>query len=367
MAELIKAKEINPAELFAGDEPVSEILNQIAVKAREVVALPSTATGRKTLASVAHRVARSKTLLDDMGKALVKDIKAEAGLIDARRRKIRETLDALKAEVRLPLTKWEEREKARVDAIEARLFEMRELFYHPIHDAALSSVSLAARGSTLQGFVIDDTFAEFKQDAETARADAMVILAKMENDKAEAEAHAEAEAKRIEEAESALRAAQEEALKKAAEEEKARIRASVEHDERVDERDEMLGSIDKFNHDPELREAVEQFNKGRPEDGSTEVSQPDDEEERRGRKILRTAEQAQAQEGSPTQQAQEVRGVEEGGGQSEIDRLAEVAVSPAELAAFDLCKFGATPPIAEMLVVAIRLGQIRNIRFVGGS
>jgi flagellar motility protein MotE (MotC chaperone) len=56
---------------------------------------------------MAHKVARSKTYIDNAGKDLVAELKALPKQIDESRRVVRERLDALKDEVRRPLTEWE--------------------------------------------------------------------------------------------------------------------------------------------------------------------------------------------------------------------------------------------------------------------
>lgn len=53
---------------------------------------------------MAHKVARSKTYIDNAGKDLVAELKALPKQIDESRRIVRERLDALKDEVRRPLT-----------------------------------------------------------------------------------------------------------------------------------------------------------------------------------------------------------------------------------------------------------------------
>lgn len=72
-----------------------------------------TKKGREAIASMAHRVARSKTYLDALGKALVDDLKDVPKKIDANRKKVRDTLDVWRDEVRKPLTDWENAEDAR--------------------------------------------------------------------------------------------------------------------------------------------------------------------------------------------------------------------------------------------------------------
>lgn len=86
----------------------------------------STAKGRREIASTAAKVARSKTLLDDVGKALVADLKELPKKIDATRKYWRDTLDQIKEDVRRPLTEWEDAEDARVAKHEAAIRQLED-------------------------------------------------------------------------------------------------------------------------------------------------------------------------------------------------------------------------------------------------
>ena len=93
----------------------------------------TTKKGRDAIASMAHKVARSKTYIDNAGKDLVAELKALPKQIDESRRVVRERLDALKDEVRRPLTEWEaeqERIKAEeaMNALHAEALAMNEEF-----------------------------------------------------------------------------------------------------------------------------------------------------------------------------------------------------------------------------------------------
>ncbi|MCP5020047.1 MAG: cell envelope biogenesis protein TolA, partial [Ketobacter sp.] len=85
--------------------------------ARSIVPDLETATGRRNIASLARKVSSSKVALDDLGIGLVAGWKAKASLVDAERKIIRDRLDALRVEIRQPLTDWEEAEKAKAAAI----------------------------------------------------------------------------------------------------------------------------------------------------------------------------------------------------------------------------------------------------------
>ena len=73
----------------------------------------STKKGRDAIASMAYRVAKSKTALDNIGKDLVAELKDVPKKIDAERKRFRDLLDVWKDEVRKPLTEWDDVEAVR--------------------------------------------------------------------------------------------------------------------------------------------------------------------------------------------------------------------------------------------------------------
>lgn len=117
--QLIPIETVNASALFQG-EALDHLLAQIEAQATDFEANVETEHGRKTIASMAYKVARSKTAIDDAGKELVSGIKEQAKAIDAARKKARDYLDDLKARVRAPLTEYEdEQERIRKEAEEA--------------------------------------------------------------------------------------------------------------------------------------------------------------------------------------------------------------------------------------------------------
>lgn len=119
LATISAIQQIVPAEFFkaGGSEDILTKL-ETEVRARAAKLDISTDFGRKEIASLAYKVARSKTALDKSGKDLTEDIRKQKAAIDAERSKVTERLDALKDEVRKPLTDWEDADKARKAAHE---------------------------------------------------------------------------------------------------------------------------------------------------------------------------------------------------------------------------------------------------------
>jgi hypothetical protein len=125
MNALVNIETITAEKLFAPGG-VEEIISKLETDVRAMPRDISTDDGRKEIASIAYKIARSKTALDGLGKEHVAGLKKQAGAIDAQRRVICDRLDALKDEFRRPLTDFENAEKGRTEEHEAALVAIRE-------------------------------------------------------------------------------------------------------------------------------------------------------------------------------------------------------------------------------------------------
>src|SRR5690606_19218800 len=117
MQELIEIPQENALAIFSStDDGLRPYIERIRQEVSSLVPDVSTKKGRAEIASMAHKVARSKTHLDGIGKELVASLKQLPAKVDATRKAMREELDALRDEVRRPLDEWEAAESARVEA-----------------------------------------------------------------------------------------------------------------------------------------------------------------------------------------------------------------------------------------------------------
>jgi colicin import membrane protein len=105
--ELVVIEPANVLTVFTKPDQMDPILDRIFKEARSQVPDTSTAKGRAAIASLAYKVAQTKTYLDGLGKDLVAEMKKLPAVVDESRRNMRDKLDALKDEVRQPLTDWE--------------------------------------------------------------------------------------------------------------------------------------------------------------------------------------------------------------------------------------------------------------------
>lgn len=131
--DLVVIEKKNAMAVFTNNDQLDPLIEAIEKEARSLVPDVTTKKGRDAIASMAHKVARSKTYIDNAGKDLVAELKALPKQIDESRRVVRERLDALKDEVRKPLTEWEaeqERIKAEeaMNALHAEALAMNEEF-----------------------------------------------------------------------------------------------------------------------------------------------------------------------------------------------------------------------------------------------
>ncbi len=118
--ELVVIEQATALDLFTAPEKVNQMLEHIKSLAeeerKELDSDFSVAKNRKAFASLAYKVAQTKTYIDKEGKAVVDKLKELPKKVDASRKMFRDELDALSTDIRKPLTEWEAQEKAREEA-----------------------------------------------------------------------------------------------------------------------------------------------------------------------------------------------------------------------------------------------------------
>lgn len=127
MNEIVTFITENPVTVLTDAARYSEFYKRIKAEVSTHVPDLTTKKGRDAIKSLAFRVVRTKTAIDDAGKKLNEDARAQINAVDASRRKIREELDVLAEEVRRPLTEWEDAEIARQKAIQATYQRIQSL------------------------------------------------------------------------------------------------------------------------------------------------------------------------------------------------------------------------------------------------
>lgn len=310
--DLVVIEKKNAMAVFTNNDQLDPLIEAIEKEARSLVPDVTTKKGRDAIASMAHKVARSKTYIDNAGKDLVAELKALPKQIDESRRVVRERLDALKDEVRRPLTEWEA-EQERIKAEEA----MNALHAEALEMNIKFDQELAAK---------------FEADHE------MALLMNDSFDREQAEKKAEAERQRIAREDEIKRLAEEKAKREAAEQAQREIDAAAAR-----EREAILA---KERAEREQREAVERAEREKQAAVEAERRKAQEEADR----ILREAEQREQ-----ARLAEEKRKAEE-----ESRRAADVehrrGINTAAVQA--LIDHGIPYEWAKACIIAVALGKV---------
>lgn len=235
----VESHQIEAAYKTAG---INKIIAAItgAAKSRAETCDPSTESGRKEIASIAYQVARSKTAIDDQGKQLGEGYRKIVQSLNEDRRKARESLDALKDEIRKPVTEYEKRENDRIEGHHAAIAFIenagRDL------DEVIDIAALQNRHKAANSTFEQRDWQEFaKRAGETFELTAGRIEKAIAQREAEAQAKAEAEAKAKAEAERLQKEREERIAKEATERAKREAEAEAERKEReAKEREERI-------------------------------------------------------------------------------------------------------------------------------
>lgn len=196
---LVSIGALTPTQLFTEDK-MDPLLAEIIKEVKSHVPDISTVKGRKEIASLALKVAKSKTYLDDLGKDLVSEWKDKSKKVDEVRKRMREQLDSLKEEARRPLTEFEEKEEARIQKHEAGIatIEMYKINYGAGNDKD----SLENAIYLLSCIEINDSWDEFKSRAEMRKNESMLYLKDLQTKRQQYD-NEQAELKRLREQEEA--------------------------------------------------------------------------------------------------------------------------------------------------------------------
>lgn len=249
---------------FTAPDTLDKLIERVETEARSQAPDLTTDRGRKAIASLAFKVAKSKTALDAAGKVLNENARAHINKVDAERRRAWDRLEKLQAEVRAPLTEWEAKEDARVEVIKARVERLKMAHDTLPEDATADQIgALLAR---IEVVAIDDTWSEFVVDAARYKDQALATLrhmmasAKAREDKEAELASLRAEALARDEADRARQEAERiEAARLVAEMAEAKRAAQVERDkaEAVRIAAEQAEQRAKVEADRQAREVAE--------------------------------------------------------------------------------------------------------------
>lgn len=220
---------------FQSKDALEAVIAKIEADCRAEHYTIATRDGRDRIKSQAYKISRSKTALDDVGKGLTEEARKLIDSTNALRKIATTRLDALKDEIRAPLTKWEAAEDARKQAIKDRI--TAEFGARPL---PASSAELRAIQDKAVAVELDESFDEFVAEAAKAK-DAFLRNLAGKIQEAAREEEREAELQRLRAAEAAR--AEEEAARRKSEAEAAAKRAADEALQRKRD-DEARAAID---------------------------------------------------------------------------------------------------------------------------
>ncbi|WP_324731013.1 coiled-coil domain-containing protein [Pseudomonas paeninsulae] len=133
----------------------------------------STVKSRALYASMAHKIAKSKTALDAVGKTLSAEQKEVPRKIDAERKRVWDLLEGWQKEVRRPLDEWEAAEAERVAGHKATLAWLESFLTLSDLQPAADIQALITEVEVLE---INQALDEFQVDTARAKDKALVAL-----------------------------------------------------------------------------------------------------------------------------------------------------------------------------------------------
>jgi len=213
-----------------------------------------TAKGRKQYASMAYKIAQSKTAIDNLGKELVADLKKQPAKVDAERKRWRDQLDAWRDEARGPLNEWEAAEDARIAKHGDHIDQIKGF---EICDE-LSAEGISAQLDNLKAITVGERYQEFEAEAHRAKEHAITALeiAFQRQSKHEAE-QAELERLRKEAAERAQKEREEQIARDAADNARRQAEQAAQAERDAAANRERMAKEESERKDREAKEATE--------------------------------------------------------------------------------------------------------------
>lgn len=209
--EIVPFEENVIAQAFREENGIVSLFDQMRSKVEGLVFDKEDPIHRAEMKSLAYAIARSKTAVDDFGKALVKPLKDQANIIDKQRKYFVDNCKELQVSVRAPLDAWEAQEEAKKQVFADRLrsIEMiRDQDYQYHSSAQIKEILSSLKSSK----ITDEDYADLVPQAKLAKFEAIEALdGAIEN----AEAR-EAEQKKQAEIQEQQRLAREEQIRKEA-------------------------------------------------------------------------------------------------------------------------------------------------------
>lgn len=265
--ELVVIEPKNVLTLFTQEDQLDAIIKQIEMEVATFEHDLSNDARRKKTASLARKVASTKTYLDGLGKELVSDWKSKAKVVDANRKQMRDRLDELRDLARKPLTDWEGEDK-RIKAEEAAKAEAEKQRVQIENDHEIALLMNEKFDRELAERLAEEKRLEEERQAQ------------LEKERLEREARIAQEAKEKAEREAKER---EERIKREAEEAKAKAEA------------ERLAAIEREKQAERERIAAEERAKAQQEEAERQRVIAEEKAKREAEEAAERAKQAEIQ------------------------------------------------------------------------
>lgn len=304
----------------------------------------TTKKGRDAIASIAYKVAKSKTALDNLGKDLVAELKEVPKKIDAERKRMRDTLDAWKDEVRKPLTEFEEREAERI-----RNHENAVQWFSDVMACESDSTTLREVIAQVENRIVDSSLEEFEARAHREKDEALKNLKQRLAEREKYEAEQEELARlRAEAAEREQKEREERIAREAAE--NARIEA-----ERAAAAERQRIADEQARKEREAQEAIARAEREKLEAENARLRQ-----EQQAKEAAERAEQEKqrAIEAERKRQADEIAAEKAEEERRAKNKAHAKAINNQVLD--DMIKSGCSEDCAKAIITAIARGQIRH-------
>ncbi len=166
--------EHNPVIVLTDEAKRDSLFAHIQREMDEFVPDLSTKKGRDAITSFAFKITRTKTAIDNAGKKLNEQARAQINVVDAARRDAREKLDAMAKAVRQPLTDWETAEDDRISRCRDVIAWLKAAAVVTIADTA---AAIRERGMEVWGKELPaDDFRDLLPEAQGAKDHAVSTL-----------------------------------------------------------------------------------------------------------------------------------------------------------------------------------------------
>jgi len=351
--ETLETKQPNELLPYFQTNGLDALIDRIRQEAMAFKGDISTDKGRKGIASYAHQVAKAKTAIEKLGKASIADLKASVQAVDKERIRGVAAIQEIQDAVRKPLTDWEEKEKARVQAHNDALADIgrkiQQVLLSPIADMEAFIAEISSDTRDWQEFT--ERAKEAKANAITATNNAIEARKKHEAEQAELARLRQAEAERKQrEHEEKIAAEAAEKARKEAEAEAAAEKSRIEAEQRKQE-------LERQRIGREKQEAIDRAARAERE---KEKAAKKAEADRIAAEAKAEREKQEAIQEERDRAAEQQRQEAEAAVKREADRVHQAKIHNDILAALIAVKI--TEIDARVIITAIAKGEIPHVR-----